>query len=357
MHPHPRRAARGSAPLPPGSASHPPAAPAPLRGASRPRAASRALRVLVTVALTATLAGCERGDRAAPAGRAAGAEVPVATVDGVPITAAELARRVRRVTGGDAEAAADRQLRASLLDQLVEERLLLAEAARRGLTVPAAEVEAAARAAEAAMGREGLERELKAEGLSPEEWRARLGETLLIRALLSTIPPPKPISEHDVRAHYEAHRAEYARPELRRARILTVATRAEAEALRARLAAGADFAAVAREKSISPEKDAGGDLGFVPAGQLPPEFDEALARLEPGQLSPVVESPYGFHLLRLEERRAARQAPLEEVRDEIRETLGRARTEEAHERWLADLRAKAKIEILDPELRDANGKK
>ncbi len=337
MYPQPRRAVRDSALL--------------------PCAAARALALgaLFAVALVPTLTGCERAGPA-PSARDApdlaepDAAAPVATVDGAPITRADLARLVRRVTGGEANA--DRQLRVSLLEQLIEERLLLAEAARRGLSLSAADVEAAARAAEAAMGREAFERELAAEGLTPEAWRARLGETLLVRALLSTVPPPKPISEHDVRAHYQEHRADYARPEQFRARIPTVATRAEAEAIRAQLAAGGDFAALAREKSISPEKEAGGDLGFVPRGQLPPEFDEALARLKPGELSPVVESPYGFHIFRLEERRAARQATLEEVRDEIRETLSRDRAERAHEEWLADLRAKAKVEILDPELRD-----
>lgn len=314
------------------------------------------LGALFTLTVALLLAGCERRGPAAADGAAAQASpdagVAVATVDGVPITRGELVQRVRRVGGGDA-ASADRALRASLLDQLIDERVLLAEAARRGLSVPAEDVEEAAKAAEAAMGPDGLRRVLEVEGITRDAWRARFGEALLIRTLLATVPPPTPITEHDVRRYYEEHRAELRWTERFRARIITVPTRPEAEALRAQLAGGADFAALARAKSISLEKEAGGDLGLLPKGRLPPEFDAALEQLKPGELSPVVESPYGFHIFRLEERRKAQQPTLEEVRDDIRETLARSRLETTYGRWLADLRAKAKIEVLDPELRDA----
>lgn len=331
----------------------PRAAPA----ASRVAPAAGAMAAGAALAVALLLSGCDRGGRVEPAASAAPASpeagVTVATVDGVTITRGELAQRARRVSGGDAAVAADPALLVSLLDQLVEERILLAEAERRGLSLPPAEVEAAAKAAEAAMGPGALERELSVEGITLATWQARIGETLLIRALLATIPPPTPITEHDVRSYYEAHRADFRRPEQFRARIITVPTRREAEALGAQLAGGADFAALARAKSTSPEKEAGGDLGFLPKERLPPEFDAALERLKPGELSPVIESPYGFHIFRLEERRKAQQPKLEEIRDEIRETLAQDRLEAAHERWLADLRKKAKVEILDPELRSA----
>ncbi len=323
--------------------------------ASRLAPGARAIAAGVALAV-ALLLGCERGGRVEPARAATqaspGADVAVATVDGVPITRGELAQRVRRASG-DAAASADRALRASLLEQLIDDRVLLAEAARRGLSLPPADVEAAAKATEAAMGPDGLRRELSVEGITLDAWRAQLGDTLLIRTLLAALPPPPPITEHDVRSYYEAHRTDFRRPEQFRARIITAPTRPEAEALRGQVAGGADFAALARAKSTSPEKEAGGELGFLPKGQLPPEFDAALERLKPGELSPVVESPYGFHVFRLEERRAAQQPTLEEVRDVIRETLARSRRETTNGRWLAELRGKAKVEILDQELRDA----
>lgn len=314
---------------------------------------SRHVPVVLLAALVAAL-GCERAPQGGAAAERRGAATPsadvvVATVDGVPITRGDLERRVRVATDGDEASAADASLHAGILEQLVEERVLLAEASRRGLTVPDADVDAAMRALEVAMGRGAYEKQIGREG--KEAFRTRVAEGLLIRALFTTVPAPRPITEHDVRTYYQEHRAEFAQPEQFRARVLTVATRAEAEALRAQLADGADFAALAAAKSTSPEKDRGGDLGFVPEGQLPPELDKALAPLGPGELSPVVESPYGFHVLKLEERRKARQRSLDDARDQIRETLRRTRVEAAHERWLADLMSKAKVEVLDPALR------
>ncbi|HEX7127786.1 MAG TPA: peptidyl-prolyl cis-trans isomerase [Thermodesulfobacteriota bacterium] len=313
----------------------------------------RPVSVLLVLALW--LGACERGQGpAAAVGRsAARPDVTIATVDGAPITASELERRLRRVTGQADVSDADPGLRASILDQLVDERILLAEAERRGLSIPAADVEAKARAEEAAMGAEAFARMLEVEGLTPEGFRTQVGEQLLIRAILATVPPPRPIREFDVREYYEAHRREFAEPAQYRARLLTVASRPEAEALRAQLAAGADFAALATAKSISPEKSRGGDLGFVPEGRMPPEIDEAARALAPGELSPVFQSPFGFHVLRLEERRPARQQTLDQARAEILRVLNTSRAEQATEAWLANLRAKARVEILDPTLAGA----
>jgi parvulin-like peptidyl-prolyl isomerase len=308
-------------------------------------------RTLPLVASLATLAllGCSRVAPVGAARTGAAADTPVATVDGVPVARSELERRVREATGGETEV--EPGLRAGLLDQIVEERLLLAEAARRGLEIAATEVDARARALEGAMGREAYERKLEAEGLTPEGFRARVREQLLMEAILQTVPRPKPITEHEVRAYYNAHRSDFAQPEHFRARVVTAVSLPDAEALRGQLAGGADFAKLAAEKSTSPERERGGDLGFLPKGQLPPEFDAALERLKPGELSPVIESPYGFHVFRLEERRPARQQTLEQARAEIVRLLNTSRAEATYERWIADLRAKAKVEVLDAELR------
>ncbi|HZP42368.1 MAG TPA: SurA N-terminal domain-containing protein [Candidatus Binatia bacterium] len=96
------------------------------------------------------------------------------------------------------------------------------------------------------------------------------------------------------------------------------AARKKADDLLAQLKAGADFPALAKKSSDDPGSAAqGGDLGFFPRGRMTPAFEEAAFALAPGQLSDVVESPFGFHLIRVEEHREARTKPLEAVRDEI----------------------------------------
>jgi parvulin-like peptidyl-prolyl isomerase len=313
---------------------------------------NRSLAPLATAVLL-SLPGCGREAPAAGAGGApAESGAVIATVDGLPITRGELDRRVRRAAEG--QSLADPGLRRALLDQLVEERVLLAEAKRRGLVLSQADIEAAAGKARAAMGPDAYATRLAREGLTDEGFLAEVGDGLHVRAILATAPAPKPITEHEVRSYYQAHRAEFAQPDQYRARLITAASRKEAEALRAQVTGGADFAALATAKSISPDKARGGDLGFVPQGQLPPEFDVAVASLRPGEVSPVVESPFGYHVIRLEERRAGGQRTLDQARDEIFRVLNTTRRESAHEAWLAGLVGKADIKILDPELQAAD---
>lgn len=309
----------------------------------------------LVAALALALAGCERGVGPDPsAASPPEADVTVATVDGSPVTRAELDRRLRRVTGEADVSGAEPDLVAGVLDQLVDERILLAEAQRRGLSIAPSDIEAKARAEETAMGAEAFAAMLERERLTPEAFRKQVGDALLVRAILATVPRPRPIREFDVREYYDAHRKEFAQPPQYRARILTAPSRAEAEALRAQIAAGADFATVASAKSISPERTQGGDLGFVPTGQLPPEIDAQAEALKPGEMSAVFESPFGFHVLKLEDRRPARQQTLDQARAEIMRLLDTSRTEQATEAWLAALRKKATVEILDPALKAAS---
>ncbi len=99
----------------------------------------------------------------------------------------------------------------------------------------------------------------------------------------------------------------------------------QAEALRARLAAGEDFAKVAASASEDPgSKESGGDLGFFKRGQMVKPFEDAAFALQPGELSPVFRSDFGFHVLRVEERKAAQLRTFDDVKEDLaREILGR----------------------------------
>jgi len=102
--------------------------------------------------------------------------------------------------------------------------------------------------------------------------------------------------------------------------------RKKAEALLARAKGGADFAELAKKSSDDPGSAAqGGDLGFFGRGRMVPEFEAAAFALEPGQLSEVVESQFGFHVIRVEEKRPGGVRPLDEVRDDIVKTLAEER--------------------------------
>ncbi len=92
---------------------------------------------------------------------------------------------------------------------------------------------------------------------------------------------------------------------------------AKAEEILKRAKNGEDFSALAREYSEGPSKDSGGDLGFFAAGQMVPSFDQAVFSMQPGDISEVVKTQFGYHIIMLEEIQQAQTRPLEEVKAEI----------------------------------------
>lgn len=160
-------------------------------------------------------------------------------------------------------------------------------------------------------------------------------------------------TEDELKAHYEAHVSDYATTEQVKARhilfrIAPEATEADRLAIRARANSvlvdakgGADFAELAKQHSEDTNSAPnGGDLGFFSRGQMVPDFETAVFALEPGGISEVVQSPFGVHIIKVDEKREARTEPFEEARSKVLvavQTLrGReaalAKSEEAHKR-------------------------
>jgi peptidyl-prolyl cis-trans isomerase C len=127
------------------------------------------------------------------------------------------------------------------------------------------------------------------------------------------------------------------------ARQILVATEEEAKAVRADLDRGADFGELAKKKSYDPGAADGGDLGFFTKGQLPSEFSDVAFTLEPGQISGPVKSQYGWHIIKVEEKRTRRAPPFEQVRQQIMDYyLKRFRSD-----YVAKMRETAKVTVYD----------
>ena len=144
--------------------------------------------------------------------------------------------------------------------------------------------------------------------------------------------------------YFEENRSRYRTPERVRIRQIVVEDEAKARQLRAQLGEGADFATLAAEHSLAPEAGEGGLLPDFARGEMPEVFDEAF-KLRPGGLSRVLESPYGFHLLRSEARIPANNPELTDVRDAVRMDLEQKRLAELRRGWLRGLRRNANIRV------------
>jgi peptidyl-prolyl cis-trans isomerase D len=138
------------------------------------------------------------------------------------------------------------------------------------------------------------------------------------------------ITDDALRARYESERAKYQVPEERHVRHIlfkvtnddeVAAKKKQAEEVLALVRKGDDFVALAGKYSEGPTRDKGGDLGFFSRGRMVPEFDEAVFSMEPGAVSDLVRTSFGFHIIKLEEVRPATSRPFEEVKGELTETL------------------------------------
>jgi peptidyl-prolyl cis-trans isomerase C len=205
----------------------------------------------------------------------------------------------------------DPTARRGLLDAFLEQRALAIEARRRGLLAKGADEE--------------------------EEQRA------VLRLLAAAVPSPS-VSEDEIAAYHEAHASELAVKEAVSLRQILVGTLNEARDLKRRLARDPkSFDTLARTRSKGPEAAAGGYMGTFERGELPTELEDAAFALPEGGTSGPIETSLGYHVLRVESRRAARELSLEETRDRIRDRLSREKRAEAERAFVAGLLARAKV--------------
>jgi peptidyl-prolyl cis-trans isomerase C len=128
-----------------------------------------------------------------------------------------------------------------------------------------------------------------------------------------------------------------------RARHILVEKEDEANAIAEQLKGGADFATLAKEKSKDPGATDGGDLGYFTKDQMVPEFADVAFKMYPGQLSNPVKSQFGWHIIKVEDKRTKQPPEFEKVKDQIEAYVAR----KAQSEFVAKLRQTAKIERLD----------
>jgi parvulin-like peptidyl-prolyl isomerase len=236
-------------------------------------------------------------------------------------------------------------LRRAYLDQMIERKLLAQEARRLGVRVSPEELNLAILEMRKDYPGKGFDERLSLQGVTLEEWRGRLEEKLLAeRMMRRTRRIQGTIDEKEALQYYESHRSSFALKARVRARQIVVADGEEALQILRRLKKGESFAKLAAEKSLGPEKANGGDLGYFSEGERPAEFDQVF-RMEAGQISEVIWSPYGYHIFKVEEKVEARQVSFEEAKAGILEDLGKSKGEQEYQRWLKELKNRAKVKI------------
>lgn len=257
----------------------------------------------------------------------------------------------------------DKQLeeaRRNALDILIERALMVAEFERLGQTLPdrAVEVHANNWISER-FGNNRMEflEALAAEGLTLAEWREQARDNLIsIIMRRREIPERVVIAPQMIRAYYQTHRDRYRLPEQVHLRLIMLhaggtaeeraVKRAQAEQIRERLLAGEDFGAVARDVSEGPKAAQGGDLGWMAPDTLQEAIRAAIAELDAGEVSPVIETTNEFYLVRVEGRKKESVTPFEEVRADIEKLLQKQEQERLYAAWIKRLRNRFYVRVF-----------
>jgi peptidyl-prolyl cis-trans isomerase C len=300
---------------------------------------------------------------AQPEAAAAPAEFPevVARVNATDITKKELLRRAEALRNQMPSFEAGPDFYQRVLADMVSGELLYQSVVAKGFVPTEQEVEAEIQAQKGRLPNEAdFQKVLDSQGITLQELHAEMKKEIAIQNLIEKeIIPSIAVTEEEKKKFFEDNAARMTRPlQFRAAHILigvgenpTPEKKAEAQkkatAIHGMLEAGQDFADLARRNSDDPgSKDNGGELPWMSQGQTVPPFEAAALALSPGQLSGVVETQFGFHIIRLLEKREAGAMSYEEAAGRIDEFLKRRGLQQKIEAELEKLKAAAKVEVF-----------
>jgi len=211
-----------------------------------------------------------------------------------------------------------------VLDQMISEKLLIQEAKNMGLEKDNDVLEQIKKMAEQI-----------------------LVQVLIEREILDKIK----VNDEEVLEYYEQNKDSFTEKEQVHLYNILLETEEEAQDVLEQLKAGGDFSEIAIEKSAGPSAAQGGDLGYLSRGTIIPEIEEVVFALEVEELSEVIKTDFGFHILKITEKKPETVKTLEEVKEDIIQTLLPNKQKEAFENLLEELKSKAEIEINEEALK------
>jgi peptidyl-prolyl cis-trans isomerase C len=253
-------------------------------------------------------------------------------------------------------------LRKQLLDDLVNSELLYQASEAAKISVTDHDITQKLQALQGKFpSDQEFTRYLQEQGLTLEEMKARIRRNLMTEQLVKRDVDSKiSVSDSEISDYYGKNKDRLRRPELVKVSEIFVRAGSKAsadskakarqkiQALLKEVRSGKDFASLARQFSESPDAKDGGDMGYISRSGTLPALSQAAFKLNVGEVSDVVESPFGYHLLKVTDKKSAGDVTLKEAKPRISEILFQQKEREALNAYLDKLKAAAKIEILSP---------
>lgn len=307
------------------------------------------------------------GEEKAEADDSAGAELPliakgpIAKVNGKEIPAADFNKEVERLArmAQNLPAAAIEKFKTNTVDRLIDQEVVEAKLDSTEFEASDEEVNKELEDFKSKMGGpEGVARFFEQSGLTEDELKSDIARSIVLKKFLREEYGLK-ISDDKIKEYYDSNMARFTQEEQVKASHILVKVEKDAskEAVdekhehaknlyKQATADGADFAALAKEHSEGPTGPRGGDLGFFSKKRMVPEFSEAAFKAKPGDVTGPVKTEFGYHIIKVTDRKSEKVSTFDEVKDEIRDNLERTEMRESMEKLVKELREGAEIETL-----------
>ncbi|MCJ7777663.1 MAG: peptidylprolyl isomerase [Sedimentisphaerales bacterium] len=297
------------------------------------------------------------------AGTSEGKDVAV-TVNGSDITEREVDVRIKphldriaRQMDPNMAGQYKKRIRGQALEMMITERLLDEQVKKANITVTDGDVNdrISEIIAQQGMSMDGFKAMLQMQGQDFEQLKQQMKQGLAYEKFMDRQVGAMEVNDADALAYYEENKADYNTPEeVKTSHILIkvapsasteekAQAKEKAEKLLKQVKEGGDFAALAMENSDCPSKAKGGDLGFFERGTMVKEFADAAFAMQVGQVSDIVETQFGYHIIKVTDRKQAGLTPFEKAKPDIVKTLEQTRKNRLYKQYIDKLKMEAKI--------------
>jgi peptidyl-prolyl cis-trans isomerase C len=296
---------------------------------------------------------------AAPVGKL---QKPVAKVNGTVLTEADLEEALNEIMpagvfhGGFSSEKRMSQ-RPKALEKMIDKELFYQEAVRKGLSAEDEIDVDIKKTIKRLKGEKNYRAALKKAKLTEKQYKEKLRKKhLLNKFIAGEVKDKAEASDKEIKNYYGKNKKKYFRPEARRIRHILIKVppnasskdralkKQRAQEVIDKIKAGEDMSMVAWDYSDDPYRVKGGDYGLVHTGRLDPDLEKEVFRLEPGRLSGIIETRYGYHVVRVDEIKAPEQLSFEDVAEKIKKELTKKKEEQIREALIKNLREKSEIE-------------
>ncbi len=270
----------------------------------------------------------------------------IAKVNGEPISIGDFKNRLREIQFDQNLMGKDEltALKKTVLNELIETKIIQQQSRKLDITVTQEELDRSLQSEFSEHEMENINTTLEKQRMTRETWNDRMKQKIMAEKLFQnvtqTTPEPSP---EEIDGYYQKNIQEFQQTEQVRIQQIVLQTKEEAQQVMAHVKQNEDFTALAKAHSMRTDGTTGGDMGFIPKGLLPENIEKTVFSMKSGTVSPIIESPTGYYIIKVVDKKEQKTLTLEESRQQIQTMLLQKAKDAQYTKWIQDRMLEAKI--------------